>query len=346
MRPEELDHVYAGLVLRKRADALLVELSGLKRHPHEDSIHDTRVQSRRMRAALEAFQDLFPPSLWKAVYEPVRSITRNLGKARETEVSLSLLDQLAGSAGLPEKVCAEYLEQKLRRRLWKLRKRLKRNLRKIDVRNLRSRFRSLLSEVGRKEDTQPKEGIVIPIKYGRGSTAGFRAAGGTRQSFLFPLHGETMERTRRVLGELAAALLAFRTRADFRRASDARLHRLRISTKKLRYAMEIFDEAWTGGLKQQIELARVLQDAGGRHQDWAVLRNRLQNEIRRLTRENLPHLASQVGRILADAEDHKATSRGEILPALTQLQASLKALLQNPPLASPRGIERDEAAGK
>ncbi|HYK88130.1 MAG TPA: CHAD domain-containing protein [Acidobacteriota bacterium] len=341
MRPEELDDVFAGIALRKRADALLLELRGLKRRPHQDSIHDTRVQSRRMRASLEAFQDLFPPLAWRTVYDQVRSITRNLGKARETEVSLSLLDHLSTSGDLPEKICAEHLEERLRRRLSKCHKRLKKCLGRIDLRSLRSSLEHLLSELGKRDESDPATGIVVSIRSGRIPKAHSRAGTGTRQPFLFPLRGETVARTRRVLAELAAPLLAFRPRADFRRSSDTRLHRLRISAKRLRYAMEIFDEAFPGGLKEQIELARLLQEAGGHHQDWAVLRWRLEKDIHRLKRQGASQLALQADRILAEAENRKTVSRKEILPALIRLQASLRELLQNPPYAGQTDSDRE-----
>ncbi len=343
MRPEELDDVFAELILRKRAEALLKELSALKRRPQENSIHDTRVQSRRLRAALEVFQDLFPSPLWKTAYDPVRGITRSLGEARETEVSLSLLEHLIAGADLPQLLCSEYLEQRLRRRLRKQQKRLHCSMRRVDLRDLRFRFEHLLSETGRRLDSKGAGGVVIPIRSG-GNPKRRLAAGRTRQTFLFPLHGETVERGRQILGELATPVLAFRTRADFRRASDMRLHRLRISTKKLRYAMEVFDEVWPGGLREQIELARLLQEASGNHQDWAVLRRRLLSEIRRLARQEASLLASQLKRILADAESQKAAARKEIPPALTQLQAGLRALLQGSPPARTADLERDQEA--
>ena len=68
--------------VRQRGQWLIHELARLKRHPGEDAIHDTRVQSRRMRAALEAFQDLCPPHEWEALYHRIRQITRVLGEVR------------------------------------------------------------------------------------------------------------------------------------------------------------------------------------------------------------------------------------------------------------------------
>jgi CHAD domain-containing protein len=66
---------FAKTILKWQADWLLDEPVSLKRHPDEKSIHDTRVQSRRLRAALEAFQDLFAPHPWQAVYSALKKLT-------------------------------------------------------------------------------------------------------------------------------------------------------------------------------------------------------------------------------------------------------------------------------
>jgi hypothetical protein len=92
--------------------------------------------------------------------------------------------------------------------------------------------------------------------------------------------------------------------------------------------MEIFDVPWPGGLKEEIALARALQDAAGIHQDWAVLKLFLKDEIRQLTTRNKPYLVSQAGRLLAAAEERKAELRTAILPAATELQSTLQLLLK------------------
>ena len=165
------------------------------------------------------------------------------------------------------------------------------------------------------------------------------------------MHEDLSERAHRVLSQHARSLLAFRPRSDFRRASDARLHALRIAAKKLRYAMEIFDQVWTGGLRQPIVFARALQDAGGEYHDWSVLCQRLKREIRRLGNGETAHLAFEMGRLLASAEDRRRELRAQMLPGITQLRAALQALLTEAQTDKPRPFKpgvplreaRDEA---
>jgi CHAD domain-containing protein len=317
---EELEEALARMILRERIDSLVKELSRLKRRPDEESIHDTRVQSRRMRAALEAFKDLFPPHPWNALYGRVRQVTKALGKARETEVSLSLLKEQTSSGDMAENLCREYLEQRFQKKLQKRKRKLKRSLGEINSRELRSKTQFLLSNLGPFGDL---EGSLTKTGHRRSAKRE-----NAPQLSLFRLQEEPTGRSRRVLGELSAPILSFRARYDFRRATDQQLHDLRIAAKKLRYGLEIFSPAFPSGLEREVALARALQDAGGHYHDWSVLRETLQKEIRRLTKQETTHLAFQLGRLLSQAEDQRAELRKKMLPALTQLQAALRAIFR------------------
>jgi CHAD domain-containing protein len=144
---------------------------------------------------------------------------------------------------------------------------------------------------------------------------------------LFQMYESNRERAQRIFRELAQPVLSFRTRYQFHRATDDKLHEMRIAAKKLRYAMEIFDPLWPHGLKDQIGDARDLQDVGGEYHDWCVLCGNLKAEIRRFHKGNNSHLVFQIGRLLAFAEDRKAELRKKILPAITTLQATLLLML-------------------
>ena len=200
-----------------------------------------------------------------------------------------LLDELSGRGDVAQNISREHLDEKLQRKLQKLRKRLKARLHDIDSRTLRSQIESLQIPLGADSE-------------------------------------DISARAHRVLNGLAQPILEFRTRY-FPRATDRRLHKLRIAAKKLRYAMEVFDPVWPGGLVDPIATARVLQDAGGIHQDWAVLKLFLNEEIRRQTAGSRPLLASQMALFLAAAVEKKFELREAILPAVTTLQSTLKSIL-------------------
>jgi CHAD domain-containing protein len=283
---------FATTILWQRGTWLIQQLALLKKHDGADAIHDTRVQSRRMRAALEAFQDLIPAAEWQEFYDSVRRITRALGEIRETEVMCSLLDGLTSTDDLGEQLAREFLEEMLQKRMRKLRSRLDGKLSGIDLRLLRSRIHRLIQQIA--PDADESE----------------------------------LERARRVLREYAEPILAFKVRRQFARASDRRLHRIRIAAKKLRYFMEVFDPCWPGGLERPIAITRALQDAGGIHQDWTVLRQFLQTEIKRLSARQRPHMAAQASRLLASAAIRKSELRASVLPALQELQTCLHGLFE------------------
>ena len=310
-------------VIADRAASLFKELCSLQAKVREDSIHDTRVASRRMRTALEAFQDLFPARRWKALYDRVKQITRLLGKTREATVDLSLLQELA-AGDMAENLCREYLQERFDRKLRKGLRRVKKKLRLIDAEALQAQMVSLVGE--------------LPATIESGGSATRRPSARSRlprrdflQPDLFDLSTPPWERAFRVLGELASRILSFQAGDDFGRATDLQLHELRIAAKKLRYAMEIFDPIWPAGLKKEIRLARALQDAGGHYHDWCVLRDRIQKEIGRLTQQETQHLAFQMGRLLEQFEGRRVALRKKFLPALSRLQKSLHALLQQAP---------------
>ncbi len=301
--PEDAELAFGTSVLRRRAEALLGELAALKRHGGKDAVHDTRVQSRRLRAALEAFEDLCPSGPWGALYASVRAVTRSLGRMRETEVTSSLLEELDVGPDPAVRLCREYLQERFDRDNRKQRRRFRAALREIKVKQLRSQASTLLAALESQE---------CP-----------------------PVPGGLPERRHRIITALAEPALTFRTQRSFARAGDAHLHRLRIAVKKLRYAMEIFAEIQPGELQSQIADARALQDAAGRHQDWAVLREHLRREIRRLTRQKTGNLAFQTGRVLQQVEDGKRQLRARILPALVAVQESVRQWLDATPERKP-----------
>lgn len=74
-------------------------LLGLRKEFLEDSdpeaLHDLRVASRRMREVLEFLQMSLPEKTQTGLLELGRTITKSLGKAREAEVNLKMLQELS-----------------------------------------------------------------------------------------------------------------------------------------------------------------------------------------------------------------------------------------------------------
>jgi len=309
--------------LAQQLDKLAKELVSLKSRFSEKGIHDTRVQSRRMRAALDAFQDLFHPDPYQTLYGNISQITRILGKTRETGVALGLIKNLEDTGDMAEGICREYLIERISAKLQKQEKKLLRDLKEIDPVGLQSQLQSLLAYM---DSWSPDSESAATFKRPR-TKKRRRNLQKLFQPMLFQIQESRLERGQRIIKGLAQPILTFRPRYQFQRATDEKLHKMRISAKKLRYAMEIFSSIWPGGLKDEIVNARALQNAGGLYHDWCVLCEILKKEIQRAQKSGKEHLAFQNGRLLASAEDHKAELRKQMLPVITTLQSALRLLL-------------------
>src|SRR5262245_15847221 len=64
-------------------------------NPQQETIHDLRVASRRAREALDYLEPHLPKKVHTRLMNLTRRITKSLGKAREAEVNISILNELS-----------------------------------------------------------------------------------------------------------------------------------------------------------------------------------------------------------------------------------------------------------
>ncbi|MGH2478364.1 MAG: CHAD domain-containing protein [Ktedonobacteraceae bacterium] len=85
----------AHAVLLERLHTLLEWPAEVLKHEEIEAVHKMRVASRRLRAALDAYQSCCEPKLFKKVYRKVKKVANALGEARDTDVMLHhLYEQL------------------------------------------------------------------------------------------------------------------------------------------------------------------------------------------------------------------------------------------------------------
>jgi CHAD domain-containing protein len=60
-----------------------------------ERLHDMRVATRRLRAALEIFEPCFPPKRFKEALREVKGMADALGERRDRDVSIATLTQFA-----------------------------------------------------------------------------------------------------------------------------------------------------------------------------------------------------------------------------------------------------------
>ncbi len=199
-------------------------------------IHQMRVATRRLRAALRLFKPLLPPQLEAALLPPLRERMALLGAARDMDV---LLGEIAAPVmnALPD-------EPRLAALVGVVTERRHRQ-RQLAVHDLRGpRFGQFVLLAG---DLLHRPPFDAPPPSGTESLATFADA-------------RIRKLRKKVLG------LAHAARTD----DPASLHALRIGIKRLRYALEFFAPLAQGkSLSKQLARLAALQDSLGQINDLA-----------------------------------------------------------------------------
>ena len=79
-----------------------------------ERVHDMRVATRRLRAALEIFEPCFPPKELSAALALVKAIADALGERRDRDVSIAALEEFAAGIAAPDRPGVRTLIERLR----------------------------------------------------------------------------------------------------------------------------------------------------------------------------------------------------------------------------------------
>lgn len=131
----------AAKAVRVRSKEVFALSEGVLDLDHVERVHDMRVATRRLRAALEICEPCFPPKRYRKALKKVKLLADALGERRDADVEIELLERLAVDAAEADRAALRKLieEQRARRleaneelapyvvpkRLRKLRRRLK-----------------------------------------------------------------------------------------------------------------------------------------------------------------------------------------------------------------------------
>ena len=83
--------VAATQVISRLFGQLIENMPGTRDGSDIEALHDMRVASRRLRAALRVFRPCFPDEYWMDVEDMIRSITQALGVVRDHDVFINYL---------------------------------------------------------------------------------------------------------------------------------------------------------------------------------------------------------------------------------------------------------------
>ena len=232
----------AAKYLRKQAKQLAAQLDGVRRAEDVEFLHQARVASRRLRAAMRMFRSCFAPKQLKRWQKQIRRLTTALGNARDKDVQIEFLCETL--AALQQKPCYPgvarllvSLEQKRRRLQGQV-------LRSVD----RLQASGVLEEMPAAAKPVLAEGKLR--KLGVQSPAAFAETG------------------RHVLRRLAKLRSYEDSLAD--PEAKQRHHAMRIATKRLRYTLEIANPVYKRQLKGPISAVKKLQTQLGEIHDCDV----------------------------------------------------------------------------
>jgi CHAD domain-containing protein len=91
LRDDEPFATAAARVVSVRADELLEHSRGVLDTDEAENLHDMRVATRRLRAAMEVFEPCFPRKRFRKALKEVKAIADALGERRDRDVSIAAL---------------------------------------------------------------------------------------------------------------------------------------------------------------------------------------------------------------------------------------------------------------
>jgi CHAD domain-containing protein len=104
----------AAKIVEVRAQELADHAAGVLDVGDIERVHDMRVATRRLRAALEVFEPCFPSKRLKADLGDVKELADALGERRDRDVAIVALEGLVGKMPAPDHAGIESLVERLR----------------------------------------------------------------------------------------------------------------------------------------------------------------------------------------------------------------------------------------
>jgi len=253
----------AGRYLRRQLAALAERLKGLRRGDDVEDVHQARVASRRIRAVLAVFSDLWPTKSVKRWRRQVRRLARSLGEARDQDVQIEFLRDLAGRVADPQQ--------------------------------RQGVSRLLLRCMQQREALQPA--VLAAGENAKALRVIDRMRREVRKGAL-PKGSRAGRPSRRLLRRAQREILArLEELCDYQDSLAepqqlTRHHQMRIAAKRMRYTMEIFAPAYDGRLDDFIAAAKDLQTMLGELHDCDVWSERLEQFLLTEQRRTITYCGS------------------------------------------------------
>ncbi|MFY9489018.1 MAG: CHAD domain-containing protein [Solirubrobacterales bacterium] len=111
-----------------------------------EGVHDMRVASRRLRAVLEIFEPCFDKKAHRAALRDVKRLADDLGRRRDPDVQIALLESFASEASIADREGIESLIESLRAEQAEANDLLREALNRVDDHGLQSTLAELTQD--------------------------------------------------------------------------------------------------------------------------------------------------------------------------------------------------------
>jgi CHAD domain-containing protein len=302
----------AGLaILRRHFTTLRAKEPGTRLGDDIEELHDFRVASRRLRAAVALFGDALPAEAARLRPE-LAWIGQTVGAVRDLDVQLAQLDEWEAVVAEPDR---EPLE----------------------------RLRAVLDHERGEARSAMLEALDSPRyeRFVRRFGAMLRSRSGTRTGAALAAAPDLVEGRHRALHKAARRIGPA--------AEPAAYHRMRIAGKRFRYALEFLSDLYPGETKRVVRRTVALQDLLGAYQDADVAIRRLRGMAAERGRELGPATVFAMGEIAERYRSQMDGIRDQVGDAYARLRGrAWKRLLkrmeaERPPIAAGLVAERDSA---
>lgn len=137
----------AARVIGVRAAEVFEHSGGVLDTEEIEHLHDMRVATRRLRAALEIFEPCFPPKPFRKALKKIKKLADALGERRDRDVEIEFLSEFAAEAPEADRAALAARIEALREEQRQANDELAPYLAKRRLRKLRRRLEKLVKEV-------------------------------------------------------------------------------------------------------------------------------------------------------------------------------------------------------
>jgi CHAD domain-containing protein len=145
----------AARVVAVRSDEVVEHARGVLDVGDIERVHDMRVATRRLRAALEVFRPCFPQDEFKDALREVKAIADALGERRDRDVTIATLEDFGDALAIPDRPGIDSLVAKLRTEQEEANVDLAAFVDETRLESLRERLDSLIAGAERTVDVAP-----------------------------------------------------------------------------------------------------------------------------------------------------------------------------------------------